>query len=118
MDAAAKAARFERPTPAAVAVQQAPPPRIDVSVLTAVEQRQLLGLMRKVMGRRTGAAAIGGSRAKAVCRQSRSLTSINRGAVCPECQWRGWQSSVHLSGRLPRRPVASDHWEPDPECRM
>jgi hypothetical protein len=40
LDAAAKAARFERPTLAAVAVQQAPPPRIDVSVLTAVEQGQ------------------------------------------------------------------------------
>jgi len=53
LDAAAKAARFERPTLAAVAVQQAPPPRIDVSVLTEVEQGQLLGLLRKVMGRPT-----------------------------------------------------------------
>jgi hypothetical protein len=49
LEAAAKAARFERPTLAAVAVQQAPPPRIDVSVLTAVEQGQLLGLLRKVV---------------------------------------------------------------------
>ena len=49
LDAAAKAARFERPTLTAVAVQQAPPPRIDVSVLTAVEQGQLLGLLRKVV---------------------------------------------------------------------
>ena len=60
MDAAAKAARFERPTLAAIAVQQPPRARLDVSVLSVVEQGQLLGLMRKVMGRRTGAAAING----------------------------------------------------------
>jgi hypothetical protein len=60
MDAAARAARFERPTLAAIAVQQPPRPRLDVSVLSVVEQVQLLGLMRKVEGRRTGAAAISG----------------------------------------------------------
>src|SRR6476659_7249044 len=58
LEAAAKAARFERPTLAAIAVQQPPRARLDVSVLSVVEQGQLLGLMRKVMGRRTGAAAI------------------------------------------------------------
>jgi hypothetical protein len=60
LDATAKAARFERPTLAAVAVQQAPPPRIDVSVLTAVEQGQLLGLMRKVMSERPIAPVVSG----------------------------------------------------------
>jgi hypothetical protein len=60
LDAAAKAARFERPTLAAVAVQQAPPPRIDVSVLTAVEQGQLLGLLRKTMSERPIAPVVSG----------------------------------------------------------
>ena len=53
LDAAAKAARFERPTLAAVAVQQAPPPRIDVSVLTADERRTLYQLMTRALGRPT-----------------------------------------------------------------
>ena len=60
LDAAAKAARFERPTLAAVAVQQAPPPRIDASVLTVVEQGQLLGLLRKVMSERPIAPVVSG----------------------------------------------------------
>jgi hypothetical protein len=48
LDAAAKAARFERPTLAAIAMQQTPPrTRLDLSVLTAGEQEQLLGLMQK-----------------------------------------------------------------------
>jgi hypothetical protein len=53
LDAAAKAARFERPTLTAVAVQQAPPPRIDVSMLTADERRTLHQLMLRVLGRPT-----------------------------------------------------------------
>jgi hypothetical protein len=61
LDAAAKAARFERPTLAAIAMQQPPPrTRLDLSALTAGEQEQLLGLMQKLMGRRTGVAAING----------------------------------------------------------
>ncbi len=50
LDAAAKAARFERPTLAAIAMQQPPRARLDVSALNAVEQGQLLGLLRKAMG--------------------------------------------------------------------
>ena len=53
MDAAGRAARFERPTLAAVAVQQAPPPRLDVSVLTADERRTLHQLMLRLLGRPT-----------------------------------------------------------------
>ncbi len=60
MDAAAKAARFERPTLAAIAVQQPPRARLDVSVLSVVEQRQLLGLMRKVMSERPIAPVVSG----------------------------------------------------------
>ena len=60
LDAAAKAARFERPTLAAIAVQQPPRARLDVSALSTSERDQLLGLLRKVMGGRTGAAAING----------------------------------------------------------
>jgi hypothetical protein len=60
LDAAAKAARFERPTLAAIAMQQPPRARLDLSVLTAGEQEQLLGLMQKLMGRRAGVAAING----------------------------------------------------------
>ena len=52
LDAAAKAARFERPTLAAVAVQQPPRARLDLSELTAGERDQLIGLLRKVMGAR------------------------------------------------------------------
>ena len=60
LDAAAKAARFERPTLAAIAVQQPPRARLDVSVLSVVEQGQLLGLMRKVMSERPIAPVVSG----------------------------------------------------------
>jgi hypothetical protein len=60
LDAAAKAARFERPTLAAIAVQQPPRTRLDVSVLNAVEQGQLLGLLRKVMSERPIAPVVSG----------------------------------------------------------
>jgi hypothetical protein len=60
LDAAAKAARFERPALAAIALQQPPRTRLDVSVLTAVEQGQLLGLLRKVMSERPIAPVVSG----------------------------------------------------------
>ena len=60
LDAAAKAARFERPTLAAIAVQQPLRARLDVSVLSVVEQGQLLGLMRKVMSERPIAPVVSG----------------------------------------------------------
>ena len=60
LDAAAKAARFERPTLAAVAVQQPPRTRLDVSVLNEVEQGQLLGLLRKAMRERPIAPVVSG----------------------------------------------------------
>ncbi len=60
LDAAAKAARFERPTLAAIAVQQPPRARLDVSVLSVVEQRQLLGLLRKAMRERPIAPVVSG----------------------------------------------------------
>jgi len=49
LDAAKSAAKFERPTLAAIAMQQPPRTRLDVSVLNAFEQGQLLGLLRKAM---------------------------------------------------------------------
>jgi hypothetical protein len=57
LDAAAKAARFERPTLAAIAMQQPPRARLDLSVLNAGEQGQLLGLLRKVMNGHAGTVA-------------------------------------------------------------
>ena len=64
LDAAAKAARFERPTLAAVAVQQMPKARIDLSALSASEREQLAGLLQKLMAGRTGAAALSGEVAR------------------------------------------------------
>jgi hypothetical protein len=49
LDAAAKAARFERPTLAAVAVQQTPRAHIDLSALTPEEQKAMAQLLMKVM---------------------------------------------------------------------
>jgi hypothetical protein len=49
LDAAAKAARFERPTLAAVAVQQTPRAHIDLSVLTPEEQKVMAEMLIKVM---------------------------------------------------------------------
>jgi|SRR3954452_22974 len=60
MDAAARAARFERPTLAAIAMQQPPRARLDVSVLNVGEQRQLLGLLRKVTSERPIAPVVSG----------------------------------------------------------
>src|ERR1700761_9252056 len=60
LDAAAKAARFGRPPLAAVAVQQMPKARIDLSALSASEREQLAGLLQKLMAGRTGAAALSG----------------------------------------------------------
>ena len=53
LDAAAKAARFERPTLAAIAVQQQPKAHIDLSALTSDERRTLHQLMVRVLGRPT-----------------------------------------------------------------
>src|ERR1700761_8918615 len=60
LDAAAKAARFERPTLAAVAVQQTPRARMDLSALSPDERGQLLGLLRKVMSERPIAPMVSG----------------------------------------------------------
>jgi len=56
LNAAAKAARFERPTLAAVAVQQTPNPRIDVSMLSREERETMAKLLRRIMGRASRAA--------------------------------------------------------------
>ena len=62
LDAAAKAARFERPTLAAVAVQQTPRARIDLSMLSPEERETLGKLLRRTMGMpTTGAIAMGES---------------------------------------------------------
>jgi len=53
LDAAKSAAKFERPVLSAVAVQQAPRARVDLSVLTADERRTLHQLMVRVLGRPT-----------------------------------------------------------------
>ena len=50
LDAAAKAARFERPTLAAVAMQQTPKARIDLSALSPEERDSMIGLLRKALG--------------------------------------------------------------------
>ena len=50
LDAAAKAARFERPTLAAVAVQQTPRARIDLSALSPDERAAMATLLEKAMG--------------------------------------------------------------------
>ena len=47
MDAAGRAARFERPTLAAIAVQQPPRQRLDVSALSRAERETLLPLLQK-----------------------------------------------------------------------
>jgi hypothetical protein len=63
LDAAAKAARFERPTLAAIAVQQPPRARLDLSTLTAAEREQMVILLQKVMatpGTEPRRATIGG----------------------------------------------------------
>jgi hypothetical protein len=49
LDAAAKAARFERPTLAAVGVQQTPRAHIDLSVLTPEERKAMAEILMKVM---------------------------------------------------------------------
>jgi len=64
LDAAKSAAKFERPTLAAVAVQQMPKARIDLSALSASEREQLAGLLQKLMAGRTGAAALSGEVAR------------------------------------------------------
>jgi len=51
--AAMRAAPYVHPRLTAVAVQQAPPPKIDVSVLTADERRTLYQLMTRALGRPT-----------------------------------------------------------------
>jgi len=50
LDAAARAARFERLTLAAVAVQQTPKARVDLSALSAEERAIMRVLLRKAMG--------------------------------------------------------------------
>ena len=50
LDAAAKAARFERPMLAAIAVQQPPPARLDLSALSPEERDSMIGLLRKALG--------------------------------------------------------------------
>src|SRR5689334_20372416 len=50
MDAAGRAARFERPTLAAVAMQQTPEARVDLSALSAEERAAMAGLLRKALG--------------------------------------------------------------------
>jgi hypothetical protein len=47
LDAAAKAARFERPTLAAIAVRQAPRARLDLSVLTTASGSRWLSCFRR-----------------------------------------------------------------------
>ena len=64
LDAAKVAAKFERPTLSAVAVQQTPKARIDLSALTADERAAMVVLLRKAMGMITaGKSAINGSSA-------------------------------------------------------
>jgi len=50
LDAAAKAARFERPQLSAIAVQQQPKAHIDLSRLSMDEIKALVPLLRKAMG--------------------------------------------------------------------
>jgi hypothetical protein len=50
LDAAAKAARFERPMLAAIAVQQPPRARLDLSALSPEERDSMIGLLRKALG--------------------------------------------------------------------
>jgi hypothetical protein len=59
LDAAAKAARFERPTLAAVAVQQQPRARVDLSALSPEERETLGKLLRRTMGMATTGAIDG-----------------------------------------------------------
>ncbi len=51
--AATRAAPYLHPRLAAVAVQQVPPPKIDVSVLTADERRMLYQLVVRILDRPT-----------------------------------------------------------------
>jgi len=53
LDAAKSAAKFERPVLSAVAVQQTPKARVDLSALTLDERRTLHQLMVRVFGRPT-----------------------------------------------------------------
>ena len=57
IDAAAKAARFERPTLSAVAMREMPKVRPDLSALSPAEQAMLATLLRRVLPTASFAAA-------------------------------------------------------------
>ena len=57
--AAIRAAPFVHPRLAAIAVQQAPPPQVDLTVLTANEQRVLHSLLLRVLVRPTIEGTVG-----------------------------------------------------------